>query len=146
MTFPISRHLRRLAVWFPAAVLAAGCAAPEPPPPSIAHLLEQAAERQLADGLRQYQDGGFAAAEKSLRGALAAGLRNRSDEAAAHKFLAFVACAFQRPADCDRDFREAFVADPGFRLSAAELGHPVWGPVYKRIAAERGIVPAAPGR
>jgi hypothetical protein len=137
-------RMSRLAPALLLAALAGGCAVPEETVPSVAQLLERPAERALADGLRQYQDGGFEAAERSLRWALAQGLRNRYDEAFAFKFLAFVACAFQRPADCERDFRAAFDADPGFRLTASELGHPIWGPVYKRIAAERGV--SVPGR
>ena len=31
----------------------------------------------------------------------------------------------------------AFAADPRFALNEKEIGHPVWGPVYRRIAAER---------
>jgi len=38
------------------------------------------------------------------------------------------------------------VADPTFRLTDAEVGHPIWGPVYKQVAAEQTSKspPAAP--
>jgi hypothetical protein len=68
----------------------------------------------------------------------------------AYKHLAFIACAFNRPAECEADFRSAFAADPGFRLTDAEIGHPIWGPVYRRVAAvaprRRNEMPAGHGR
>ena len=69
--------------------------------------------------------------------ALADGLRDPYDVAAANKHLAFIACAYSRPAECESAFRAAFAADPSFRLTDAEVGHPLWGPVYKRVAAEQ---------
>jgi hypothetical protein len=142
MTLPSLRHLRGLARAIPlgVALALAGCAEPAPPaPPSLVALLEQPAERQLAEGLRLYQEGSYGPAQQSLQAALAAGLQNRADRAAAHKVLAFVACAYQRASDCEAHFLAAFDADPGFRLGASELGHPLWGPVYKRVAARRGV-------
>ena len=29
----------------------------------------------------------------------------------------------------------AFAADPDFSLNDKEIGHPIWGPVYRRVAA-----------
>lgn len=121
-------------------LLAAGCAttaAPEAPPPptGLADLLDRAAERALHDALRAYDDGQYAAAESAAREALAAGLRSRRDEALAHKLLAFVACSSERLADCEVAFRAARRSDPGFALSRAESGHPLWGPVYQRVIA-----------
>jgi Tfp pilus assembly protein PilF len=124
------------------AALLGACAAPEVPPPtvSVAALLQQPAERALADGLRDYEAGTFDAAEHDFQAALDAGLRDRRDSAVAHKNLAFIACAFNRLAECERQFRSAFAADPGFHLSDAEVGHPIWGPVYRRVAAS--VAPA----
>jgi len=122
-----------------AAVGLAGCAtapAPAPKPVSIAQLYEQPAERELLNGLRSYEDGQYERAEASFRRALAEGLKSPYDVAIAYKNLAFIACAYNRPAECENAFRSAFAADPAFRLSGAEVGHPVWGPVYKRVAAE----------
>jgi hypothetical protein len=36
-------------------------------------------------------------------------------------------------AECEASFRAARQADPTFALSKSEAGHPVWGPVYKRV-------------
>ncbi len=118
-------------------------AAPPPPvlPPaapqtaSVVALYLRAAERSLIDGIRLYEEAAFDRAEKELRAALREGLADRRDRAAAHKYLAFIACAFNRLAECEASFQKAFAADPKFALTESEVGHPVWGPVYRRIAA-----------
>lgn len=119
----------------------AGCATPPPPPPpapptiSIARLYERPAERALLNGLRFYEEGQHERAEALFRRALADGLKDSHDVAIAYKHLAFLACAYNRPGECESAFRNAFAADPGFRLTDAEVGHPLWGPVYQRVAA-----------
>jgi hypothetical protein len=125
----------------------AGCATPPPPPPapaptmSIARLYEQPAERAFVNALRYYEEGQHDRAEALFRRALADGLQDRHDVAIAYKHLAFIACAYNRPAECETDFRNAFAADPAFRLTEAELGHPLWGPVYQRVAAAQVALP-----
>jgi len=124
-----------------AAMLVAACATPPPPPPpqatvSIARLYEQPAERAFLNAMRLYEDGQHERAETMFRRALAEGLADRHDIAVANKHLAFIACAYNRPVECEDAFRAAFAADPGFRLTDAEVGHPIWGPVYRRVAAE----------
>jgi hypothetical protein len=118
-----------------AAALLAACAAPEPPTVSVAELARRPGEHALLEGLRKYDSGAFAPAEEDFRSALHQGLGDRRDTAVAYKHLAFIACAFNRPVECEADFRSAFAADPGFRLTDAEIGHPIWGPVYRRVAA-----------
>ena len=124
-----------------AATLVAACATPPPAPAptptaSIARLYEQPAERAFLNAMRLYEDGQHERAETTFRRALADGLGDRHDVAMAYKHLAFIACAYNRPIDCEAAFRAAFAADPGFRLTDAEIGHPIWGPVYKRVSAE----------
>jgi hypothetical protein len=124
-----------------AATLVAACAtAPPPPPPatvSIARLYEQPAERAFLNAMRLYEDGQYERAETMFGRALSDGLADRHDVAMANKHLAFIACAYNRPVECETAFRAAFAADPEFRLTDAEVGHPVWGPVYRRVAAEQ---------
>ena len=114
----------------------AGCATPPPPPKptGLAEVMERPAERALLDGIRAYDDGQYAQAEKSLRQALADGLQSARDRATAHKLLAFITCTSERLADCQTQFREARAADASFALSRSEAGHPVWGPVYKSLS------------
>jgi hypothetical protein len=136
--------LRRLGTVTLLGVGLGGCAlldpprAPPPAPPpsiSIARLYEQPAERAFINGMRFYEDGQYERAEVMFKRALSEGLRDRNDVAAANKHLAFIACAYDRAAECEAAFRAAFAADPGFRLTDAEVGHPLWGPVYKKVAA-----------
>ncbi len=127
-----------------AAALSACASAPPAAPPtiSVARLYEQPAERAFLNGMRFYEEGQYERAETSFRTALTDGLRDRHDEAMANKHLAFIACAYNRLAECEAAFRAAFSADPDFRLTEAEIGHPIWGPVYKRVAGEQP--PGAP--
>jgi hypothetical protein len=67
--------------------------------------------------------------------ALAAGLQSPRDRATAHKLLAFITCTSERLAACEAAFRAARQADPAFVLSRSEAGHPVWGPVYRKVLA-----------
>jgi Tfp pilus assembly protein PilF len=119
-----------------AAGVAACAAPPAPPKPAagLADLMERPAERALFEGIRAYDDGSYAMAEEALRRALDAGLRSARDQATAHKLLAFITCTSERAAECEAAFRAARSADPAFALSRAEAGHPIWGPVYRRVA------------
>ena len=133
----------RLLLCIAAAAVLAGCATPPPPPPaapptvSIARLYEQPAERSFLNAMRYYEEGQHERAEVLFRRALADGMKDSHDVAMANKHLAFIACAYNRPAECETAFRAAFAADPSFALTDAEVGHPLWGPVYKRVAAEQ---------
>ncbi len=111
------------------------CAAPPPPPPpgGLADLMERPAERSLFEGIRAYDDGQYPQAEAALRKALQAGLRSGRDQASAHKLLAFITCTSERLAECEAAFRAARAADASFALSRSEAGHPLWGPVYRKV-------------
>ena len=128
-----------------AATLVAACATTPPSPPprstvSVARLYEQPAERAFLNAMHLYEEGQHERAETLFRRALSDGLKDPHDVAMANKHLAFIACAYNRPVDCEGAFRAAFAADPAFRLTDAEVGHPIWGPVYRRVAAEEARV------
>jgi hypothetical protein len=133
---------RTVAVLFAGAGLAA-CSSVAPPPqasapppaPSIIALYQRPAERALIDGIRLYEEGAFDRSEAALREALRETLASGRDRAIAFKYLAFITCAFGRPAECEESFTRAFAADPDFSLNDKEIGHPIWGPVYRRVAA-----------
>jgi Tfp pilus assembly protein PilF len=114
-----------------AAVLA-GCALPPASPPGLMDVAERPAEKALLGGMRAYDDAQYPQAEALLKQALAAGLASPRDRAAAHKHLAFIYCTSQRLPACETEFRAARRDDPGFALSRAEAGHPLWGPVWLR--------------
>ena len=113
----------------------AGCAAPPQAaaPSGLADLMERPAERALFDGIRAYDDAQYPQAEAALRKALGSGLASGRDRASAHKLLAFITCTSSRLAECEAAFRAARAADPAFALSRSEAGHPLWGPVYRRV-------------
>jgi len=128
----------RLSVVAPAIVFitlfAAGCAQTPPPPPvGLLDVIARPAERALQGGIRAYEDGQYPEAEKQLNLALKTGLVSPRDQAAAQKHLAFIYCTSSRTADCEAAFRAARFADPAFALNKSEQGHPVWGPVWKRV-------------
>jgi Tfp pilus assembly protein PilF len=125
------RHLHRPALLLAASLMLSACGALRGPT-GVTEVMERPAERQLINGLRQYDDAQYGEAEKSLKEALKLQLPSGRDQASAHKTLAFIYCTSNRMADCEAAFRAARVADPAFSLSKAEAGHPVWGPVYER--------------
>jgi len=117
-----------------AAVLSACAGAPSPRPAgSLAELMDRPGERALVEGIRAYDDGLYAQAEAALHKALGAGLASPRDRASAHKLLAFITCTSERVAECEAQFRAARAADPGFVLGRGEAGHPLWGPVYRKV-------------
>ena len=115
------------------ALAAAGCAQHA----GLTDVMQRPAERALLTGIRAYDDGQYAEAERALQDALKTGLPSAKDRATAQKHLAFIYCTSQRAPACEAAFREARNADPQFVLSKAEAGHPQWGPVYKKVASAR---------
>jgi Tfp pilus assembly protein PilF len=134
-------------------LLAAGCAqthdretqpvAPEtrelPPPVAPATVAappgSDKAKKELRGGIARYENGHYNAASRQLRSALAQGLDSGSDEARAHKYLAFIHCVSGQKRQCRDEFRKALDADPAFDLTAAEAGHPTWGPLFRKLKA-----------
>lgn len=93
-------------------------------------------DQDLATGLRQYDDGKYSEAARSLQASLDEGLGSR-DQVTAHKYLAFIHCISGRERQCRDEFRKALKIDPAFELEPAEAGHPVWGPVFRSAKARR---------
>ena len=99
----------------------------------LSDVIERPAERALLTGMRAYDDAQYAQAERALNTALHSGLASPKDRASAHKLLAFIYCTSSRMGDCEASFRAARQADPAFTLSRSEAGHPLWGPVYRKV-------------
>ena len=130
------RFAKRLAAFVGVAVLSACAQAPVSKPLDPVGLMdvtERPAEKALLAGIRSYDDGQYADAERFFNSALNAGLVSGKDRAAAQKHLAFIYCTSRREALCEAAFRAARAAYPAFVLSKSEAGHPLWGPVYKRL-------------
>ena len=111
----------------------AGCAIAPAAAPGLIDIVERPAEKALLAGMRAYDDAQYAQAEQLLKQSLKQGLASPRDRAAAHKHLAFIYCTSNRVPACETEFRAARAADPGFTLSKAEAGHPLWGPVWQRV-------------
>jgi len=127
------------------AALAGGCAelqkatgdAPRAAAPQITEAtLRDRAKEQLALGIKQYEAGEYDASLKSLSTSLDHGLLSKPEQAMARKHLAFIHCVSNREAACRDEFRKAFEIHPDFSLSAAEDGHPIWGPVYRNVRTQ----------
>ena len=123
----------RLQVAIASAALLAACVQPPPAPVGVLDVSARPAERALLAGLKAYDDAQYESADRLFREALAAGLASPRDRAEAHKRLAFLQCAAGRLGDCEAEFRLARQADRTFALDKSEAGHPVWGPVYKKL-------------
>ena len=116
--------------------------APQPPnlvasAPAVAVVAPAAsvlapADGALAQGLKAYQAAQYTIAETQFNTALQAGLTAPADVATAQKHLAFIYCTSRRETACAKAFKAARAADPGFALTKAEAGHPMWGPVYRK--------------
>ena len=139
---PTSRSFRTTVLIAASAALLSACGmfqrapAPAPPPAPVVSVIEltsRPAERALLAGLRAYDDAQYPQAEEQLKLALKTGLASPHDQAGAQKYLAFIYCTTQRQSMCEAAFLAARQADPAFALSKGEAGHPLWGPVYKRV-------------
>jgi len=141
---PILSTRRTLAI--AAALLAAACAempklgGSEPQKPASPQITESSlrdrAQQQLADGVKQYEAGEYDNAVKNLTSSLEHGLLSKAEQARARKFLAFSHCVSGREILCRDEFRKAFEIYPEFALTAAEDGHPIWGPIYRNVRTQ----------
>lgn len=139
------------------AVSLSACQAPAPTPqpaavvtaPSAAQIaLKEKRDRAistLADGVKQYEAGGYDEAMNSFLVALDSASLNLAEQLVARKTMAFMHCIAGRESRCKEEFEKAVTLDQKFELLPAEAGHPTWGPVFKTVVIEadlrrRGIV------
>jgi hypothetical protein len=114
-----------------------GDPAPKPVQPQISEdSLRKRAEEQLGQGVAQYQAGEFDTAIRTLTASLEHGMLSKVDQSRARKFLAFSHCVQGRDVPCRAEFRRAFEINSEFVLTAAEDGHPIWGPVYRDVRTQ----------
>jgi Tfp pilus assembly protein PilF len=108
---------------------------PAPPNTPAPRSTSREGELRLDMGVRNYEEGEYKTSAKQLQAALDLGLDAKRDQAKAHKYLAFIACASGRKTSCRNEFNKALDADPKFDLAPAEAGHPIWGPVWRSVKA-----------
>ena len=106
----------------------------------------QSAHKELSNAVANYEasydNENLKISAKELQDALHSGLLNKHDQVIAHKYLAFIYCPSHRKKLCRNEFRMALELDPLFKLTAAEAGHPMWGPVFRSEKAryEKSII------
>ena len=96
-------------------------------------------EQELERAVKSYEEGAHKNAAKQFQAALDFGLDSKPDRVTAHKYLAFIVCVSGREKSCRDEFRKALDVDPGFELGPAEIGHPVWGTVFRSVKLEPGV-------
>jgi Tfp pilus assembly protein PilF len=85
--------------------------------------------------MRQYENGQYVESARNLQAAINLGL-SPGQRATAHKHLAFMHCGSNRERLCRDEFGKALAADPKLDLTAAEAGHPIWGPIFRSLKSE----------
>lgn len=103
---------------------------PPPPPAEPAAPLLSSDVQALKDGTALYDGGDYSGAIKKLGGNEIWNGHNKDVQLNALKLMAFSYCVTSRTQLCRQQFDKALKLDPAFNLSAAEIGHPVWGPVF----------------
>ena len=94
-------------------------------------------EQKLYAGIKSYEEGNYKDSVTLLQEALTEGLSDKEDQVEAHKYLAFIHCVSGREKECTDEFKKVLELDPNFELQAAEVGHPLWGPVYSSLKGEK---------
>lgn len=131
-------HSKLPHILIPALVLLLGACSSAPiRDTGLDKLAPRKAEQELSAGIKSYEEGNYRVAAKELQNALDAGLTFDSDSVRAHKYLAFIHCVSSREKQCKDEFRKAFALDSKFELEPAEAGHPLWGPAFRAVKAER---------
>lgn len=99
-------------------------------------LFESKANQALSAGIDAYNEGKYPDAVKSLQSALDQGL-SVSDQVKAHKYLAFTHCVSGKERLCREEFRKVLDINPNLELEPAEVGHPIWGPVFRSVKTRK---------
>jgi len=120
-----------------AAFLASACSSAPIRDIGLDKFAPRKAEQELSAGLKEYENGHYQTAAKSLQNALNDELAFKKDRVTAHKYLAFIYCVSDKKKQCREQFKEAMEIDSDFELSPSEAGHPIWGPVFREVQTEQ---------
>jgi len=96
---------------------------------------DSVAKRYLEKGISEYQAGNYVNAKTAFEGVLGNQYATRYERLSATKYMAFIHCISGDQKTCREYFKRALELDPGFELTAAEAGHPLWGPVFRSVRA-----------
>ncbi|MGN6260217.1 MAG: TssQ family T6SS-associated lipoprotein [Ralstonia sp.] len=98
----------------------------------------QSMARALVDSAQvAYSAGDYARTISLLGHAPEIDSANADTRIEAHKLLAFSYCVTNRVALCRSEFAKILDINPRFELTAAERGHPVWGPAFEFVRRKR---------
>ncbi len=113
------------------ALLLAACAQTPNKPVAV---FSPAAEAELEQIRSAFHEGDYTAVIRQVgrSSTLPAAASHQYSEAL--KLQAFSFCVRDYTFLCEERFKQARVVDPGFSLARAERGHPIWGPVYEKVA------------
>ena len=103
---------------------------PAPPAPPAPPTADEQARLDLAAGIAAYDDARYQQAGRLLNNAAQANL-SQSEQIDAMKYLAFIAGAQGRKAECRSFFDRILAVRPDFDLTKGEAGHPTWGPIFR---------------
>jgi hypothetical protein len=90
-----------------------------------------AAEQQLDEALALYKMGDYPATIKRLQSAPDIWSDSLDVRVRGHKLLAFSYCVTNQRMQCRQQFERILDLSPGFELTPAEVGHPIWGGEFK---------------
>ena len=92
--------------------------------------------QRLMIGIKEFESGNYDSSLSALQGVLESQFADQKDRVIAYKYLAFIHCISANKQLCNDYFRKALEIDPGFELSQAELGHPVWGVAFRKVKSK----------
>ncbi len=95
-------------------------------------------EQKLEIAVKEYEEGNYVTAMNSLEAVLATKTASHVQKIRAYKYMAFISCISSREKSCREYFKNILEVNPDFNLSAAEAGHPIWGPVFQSVKMKAG--------
>lgn len=93
-------------------------------------------EQKLEIAVKEYEEGNYVSSMKGLEAVLANKSASRAQKIRANKYMAFISCISSREKSCREYFKNILEISPDFNLSAAEAGHPIWGPVFQSVKSK----------
>lgn len=87
----------------------------------------------LNSGIKNYENGNYPAATALFQAVLDHKDASSGEKVEANKHMAFIHCVSSREKQCRDSFKKAIELNPDFDLTPAEVGHPVWGPVFRSV-------------
>ena len=95
-------------------------------------------EQKLEIAVKEYEDGNYVTSTNALEVVLATKTASRAQKIRANKYMAFISCISSHEKSCREYFKNILEINPDFNLSAAESGHPIWGPIFQSVKAKTG--------